>query len=350
MSEPRNLQDILAQAERAAIGGDLASADELLRDAALLQEHELGPLHPDLANTLNNRAIIAEKAGRLDDAETFYRRAVAIASSSLAQDDPIVVDSRQNLEDFCNAHGRPIERPTTVSVHVAEEAPEPQSIAPPPPAPAPAPAPAPTQSSPPSPPPASLPSPPVTQRAPRAPAALAIGALALFAVALLIVRPWSSPRQESTPAPAAEPAKSSEREPARPAPDASSPAARTPTPTPPPAPNVDRSPSASAISLVTVQLCWSFSTRDWRCQPAGDPMPPGTVVLYTRVRSPRDGVIVHRWYRGDSLRKSAQLRIGANATDGYRTYSRQSVDRGDWRVEVRSAAGEVLHEQRLTVR
>jgi hypothetical protein len=78
-------------------------------------------------------------------------------------------------------------------------------------------------------------------------------------------------------------------------------------------------------------------------------VPPGSIVLYTRVRSPRDDVIVHRWYRGETLRKSAQLRIGANGAEGYRTYSRQAVDSGDWRVEVRNAAGDLLHEQRFAV-
>jgi hypothetical protein len=360
MSEPPNLQEILAQAEHAATNGDLASADELLGNAALLQEHELGPLHPELANTLNNRAIIAEKAGRLDDAEAFYRRAVAIASASLAPDDPMVVASRQNLEDFCNAHGLPIDRPAAVSPPVAEEAP---ALPPPPPSPSPslaapsesaAATAAPSRSPSPSP-PLSPPSPPVPAKASRAPAALAIGAIALTAAVLLMARPWSSSRQAASapaPAPAAEPAPAPAGEPARPAPDAPPPPSRTPAPTPPSAsvPKADRSATPSSISLIAVQLCRKFSTKDWRCEPAGGSVPPGPIVLYTRVRSPRDGVIVHRWYRGDSLRKSAQLRIAANAAEGYRTYSRQSVDRGDWRVEVRSAAGEVLHEQRLTVR
>jgi len=77
---------------------------------------------------------------------------------------------------------------------------------------------------------------------------------------------------------------------------------------------------------------------------------PGPIVLYTRVRSPRDGLIIHRWFRGDTLRKSAQLKIGANAAEGYRTFSRETVDQGDWRVEVRTADGDLLHEQRLAVR
>jgi hypothetical protein len=44
------------------------------------------------------------------------------------------------------------------------------------------------------------------------------------------------------------------------------------------------------------------------------------------------------------------LQVEANAVDGYRTYSRRTVDAGEWRVEVRSAAGELLHEQRFAVR
>jgi len=100
---------MLEAAKHAAVAGDLVSAAELLRGAARIQEAELGPLHPDLANTLNNLAIVSEKTGRPADAETFYRRAAAIASASLPADHPMVVDSRQNLEDFCRARGLPID-------------------------------------------------------------------------------------------------------------------------------------------------------------------------------------------------------------------------------------------------
>jgi len=62
-------------------------------------------------------------------------------------------------------------------------------------------------------------------------------------------------------------------------------------------------------------------------------------------------VVVHRWYRGDTLRQSVNLTIRATATEGYRTYSRQTVDAGaDWHVEVRSAEGTLLHERRFVVR
>jgi hypothetical protein len=59
---------------------------------------------------------------------------------------------------------------------------------------------------------------------------------------------------------------------------------------------------------------------------------------------------MHRWYRGSTLRRSVRLTTRANATEGYRTYSRQTVDKGEWRVELRSADGDVLHEQRFDVR
>jgi hypothetical protein len=46
-----------------------------------------------------------------------------------------------------------------------------------------------------------------------------------------------------------------------------------------------------------------------------------------------------------------ELTIRANATEGYRTYSRQTVDNAeDWRVEVRSANGELLFERRFAVK
>ena len=323
ISEPRNVRNMLAEAERAASAGDLVSAEELLRDAAQLQQTELGPFHPDLANTLNNLAIIAERAGRLHDAETSYRRAVEIASASLPPDDAMVAASRQNLEDFCHAHGLPIEEPAVIEPAGSEAPALPTT---------------PTAAR-------SSPAVSVSRKASRAPATIAIGIVALVIAAFLMARP-RSPRHESTTVPAAEPTPAPAAEPARPAQHALAPIGRTPSPPP----TVDRAPAPVAIALATVQLCRSFSRSDWQCVPAGDSVARGTIVLYTRVRSPRDGIIVYRWYRGDALRKSARLRIGGNAREGYRTYSQQTVDPGDWRVEVRSAGGDLLHEQRFAVR
>lgn len=49
MSEELNTRSLLEQAERAAIAGDFASADELLKNAARIQEAELGPLRMNSA-------------------------------------------------------------------------------------------------------------------------------------------------------------------------------------------------------------------------------------------------------------------------------------------------------------
>ena len=74
------------------------------------------------------------------------------------------------------------------------------------------------------------------------------------------------------------------------------------------------------------------------------------MIFYTRVRSPRETAVVHRWYHGGTLRQSKMLKIQPNTTEGYRTYSRLTVDDGDWRLEVRSADGSLLHERRFAVR
>jgi hypothetical protein len=375
MSEHQDARDMLDRAERAAEAGDLASADKLLRSAARSQEEELGPLHPDLANTLNNLAIVAERTGRPDEAEAFYRRAVAIASASLPSEHPMVVASRQNLEGFCRARGLSIDAPAVIAPtqdalvgsdvsageHPAVEASAPTAMragddgttggaAPPssaePPSVPRQPAARPSQP---------LPAAPTPGRGSHLVAWTVIGAVVLVAAVLLVSKPWSS-RDAPTPAPAEVVPPPRDTSPARPAPivPAGPPKAaprrddRTAATGKPAAP----APTPGAIMAAITQLCRTLSMSDgsWRCDPAGNSVAPGRLVLYTRVRSPRNAVVVHRWYRGDTLRQSVRLAIQANPTEGYRTYSRQTVDAGDWRVEVRSADGSLLHEQRFSVR
>jgi hypothetical protein len=339
MSDLQDAGRMFETAGQAAAAGDLASADELLRDVARIQEAELGPSHPDLANTLNNLAIVAEKTGRFDDAETFYRRAVAIAAASLPVDDPMVAASRQNLEDFCLARGLPIESmpETATDVAAVHSTPAIEAAPPPPPVldalqpalPAETPTDAGHHSA-------------APREVSRSLVMAALGVAAVVAVTFFVSRspsppetPAPAPALQSTPPPRAEPAPPARAEPARPD-------------TPPAA---SRAPGA--VSLVTVQLCRTFSTTgtNWACEPAVDPTASGPLVLYTRVKSPVDTVVVHRWYRGDTLRQSVRLSVRANPTEGYRTYSRQTVDAGsDWRVEVSSAEGALLHERRIAVR
>src|SRR5690242_2931298 len=48
MPEPHEVRSIIENAEQAAAAGNYSSAEELLREAAALQEQTLGPHHPDL--------------------------------------------------------------------------------------------------------------------------------------------------------------------------------------------------------------------------------------------------------------------------------------------------------------
>lgn len=391
MSELMDARHMLDLAELAAGAGDLASADELLRSAARIQEAELGPLHPEVASTFNNLAIVAEKAGRPGEAEKFYRRALAIVSTTLPPDHQMVADSRQNLEDFCRARGLPIEAPAT-SPSSQDSEPAPAAVgggdrasAPPMSAAAPAagadPAAKPALPRPSMPPPVSARSAPTPSQpalsAPTRPsrwtAWVVIGVIVLAAAALLLWRRDGSsetappagdptPPQAAAPAPAA-PAAPAPANPSTPPeqPPVRAPVEQAPPPTAVTKPDAREAPSDTAapnpssppIALATVQLCRTFSTNGsrWQCDPAGDSVTAGPIVLYTRVKSNRDAAVVHRWYRGDALRQSVKLTTRANATEGYRTFSRQTVDAGsEWRVEVRSPDGNLLHEQRFAVR
>ena len=104
-------------------------------------------------------------------------------------------------------------------------------------------------------------------------------------------------------------------------------------------------------TVAAAQLCTAL--RDWRCEAADGQVPPGPMFFYTQVKSATATTIEHRWYEGDRLRRTVQLRVEANPGVGYRTYSRNTVSSeraADWRVELRSADSTVLHEERFTIR
>ena len=87
--------------------------------------------------------------------------------------------------------------------------------------------------------------------------------------------------------------------------------------------------------------------------PPSLPVGPGALLFYTRLESPIDTTVQHRWYQGDRLRQSVDLSIRANTSGGYRTYSRNTINdqsAGEWRVELRTRDGVLLHEERFVVR
>ncbi len=111
MTETRDIQSVVDAAEQAAAAGDYSSAEQLLTEVAVLQGASLGPLHPDLANTLNNLGVVCEILEKPARAERHFRRACEIAKASLEPNHPFVATSRKNLEDFCNTRGIPVDAP-----------------------------------------------------------------------------------------------------------------------------------------------------------------------------------------------------------------------------------------------
>ena len=428
------LRAILEAAERAAAAEDFVSAERHLRQAAILQEAQLGPAHHDLANTLNNLGIVCEHVGKSADAEACYRRAYRIASASLPPDHPLVQTSGQNLRDFCAAMGKPFEvrEPQSPSLDTfASESSAPKAAAP---APAPEPqqvpiaapiSPAAAKPSSATPPPAKAtpvapaaatpkeaaaakpPAPIAPSRAPRAPkptdvrpsappaqSPIAVmrtsspvspassrptAAIVTVAVLLLAFASWwfgfrqpAAPREQpavpvasaapETPAPAPAPIEPS---PIAEAP-ASEPATRpqataapeqpsrkdTPVPFVKEAPAPTKAAASGGVSVAEAKVCRPLSTSNWSCTPATSPAAPGVFFFYTRVQSPRDVTVQHRWLMNGRLVRSVNLRVGANPGAGYRTYSRNTVSterRGDWTIELRDAGGALLHEERFTV-
>jgi hypothetical protein len=105
--------------------------------------------------------------------------------------------------------------------------------------------------------------------------------------------------------------------------------------------------------VLNPRLCRRLVTEgDWTCDRATSPVPAGSLTFFTRVRSDRDLTVRHRWYRGQEVVKSMQVQIVANPTEGYRTYSQYGVTAGaaEWRVELRTSDGALLHEEKFVVR
>jgi hypothetical protein len=376
MPDTREPQTVIDAAEQAAAVGDYTSAERLLREAALLQEASLGPLHADLANTLNNLGIVYEITNKPADAEHAFRRACAIAAAVLEPDHPFVATSRKNLEDFCAARGKPVDSPSPSAIPAdrAEPATSSDDL-----------------------PPLRLsyeePRPVASRRWTRGPA---IGTLIAGGLVLMLIATASWYRSkndvESSPGgPSVSPAPSPTTTGSPPVgPIASSAPTETGTrrgSPQGPGPKTDAAASTSSTGrragessslptaarsgtragsvpspplVVAAQVCRDLSTGGprgssgaWRCVPPGVPVGPGRLYFYTRLKAPTVTTVEHRWYRGDRLRQVVELPIRANATGGYRTYSRQTVDSqgaGDWRVELRSKDGILLHEERFVVR
>jgi DUF2914 family protein/tetratricopeptide repeat protein len=335
------VQQILDSAARAASSDDYASAESLLREAAHLQESSLGSEHPDLASTFNNLAIVCEKEHKLTDAGEFYRRAFAIASASLDSDHPLVLTSRENLDEFHRVHGK-VDEAVAGRLKPAPTSPSlPMKPAPTSPSPDGTAEPFPSEST------LAVPATP-GRRLP-----LVIGVVA----GIVLLGAFAMLRgTRSAPKVAEEPKAIEETTPVPPAPRAQPTAehvrAASSLPSGTPARAVVPTSPDERPRIVEASLCQSLSTSggQWECAAVSDPAAAGSLYFYTRIATAQSTRVHHRWYRNGSLRQDVDLAIQANPAAGYRTYSRQRLDSGDWRVEAVTAEGVVLHEARVAIR
>ena len=312
VSDANHAQSLMNRAEAAAAAGDWRSAARTLRDLAALQEVELGAANPQLANTLNNLAVVSERAGELDAADAAFRRALTITRTAFDEEHPSVATSLRNLQEFCEAHGRPFEQVAT-----------------------------------------SLPNPPEAREAAAVQSVggrswatiVAVGGIAGAIAAMLLI--WTGRgRVENTTAavPQTPPAVPAKPEPLSP-----------PAPIAPSPPVPARQPTASAMTVVSAEVCRDFSSAgggEWRCTPVGATAPAGPFVFLTRIKAAQSTTVEHRWYRGDVAYQRVSLRIAANPGAGFRTFSRNTVSAnraGEWRVELRDASGLVVEERRFVV-
>jgi len=305
------VQPILDSAERAASSGNYALAESLLREVARLQAEILGPQHPELASTFNNLGVMCERTNKLMDAGRFYREALSIASASLKAEDPLVVTSRNNFDEFHRGLGL-VDRAATIPT--SSEFPR-QAIV----------------------------------------AGIAMGVALLAAMAIWFTRaPAQQPTAEDTTivehrlselgdplVAVAAPAK--EVVPAAPVKTTAAPA--------PPVRMTVAPPQKVDARLLEASLCQSLSTSGgrWECTPAPSLAAGDLLYFYTRIAASTSVRVHHRWYRNGTLRQDVGLAIHANPSAGYRTYSQRRLEPGDWRIAVVGADGEVLREERVEV-
>jgi tetratricopeptide (TPR) repeat protein len=86
--------------------GRYAEAEPLHRRGLAIREKVLGPEHPDVAASLNNLAVLLKSQGKYAEAEPLCRRALAIREKVLGSEHPDVAASLNNLAKLLYAQGK----------------------------------------------------------------------------------------------------------------------------------------------------------------------------------------------------------------------------------------------------
>ena len=86
--------------------GRTQEAEELFRRALAILEDKLGVDHPGVANTLNILGLYAFESGKMEEAEKSYRRALAVQQDNLGIDHADVADTLDNLGVCAHESGK----------------------------------------------------------------------------------------------------------------------------------------------------------------------------------------------------------------------------------------------------
>ena len=78
--------------------GRYEAAEPLFLQALALRKKLLGESHPDVAQSLNNLALLYDSQGRYDEAESLYLQALTIAEQVLGKNHPNTNIIRANYE------------------------------------------------------------------------------------------------------------------------------------------------------------------------------------------------------------------------------------------------------------
>jgi tetratricopeptide (TPR) repeat protein len=76
--------------------GKYSQAEPLYRRALSISERQLGPNHPDTAQILNNLALLYRKQGNYEQAEPLYKRALSISEQQFGPNHPRTQKLRKN--------------------------------------------------------------------------------------------------------------------------------------------------------------------------------------------------------------------------------------------------------------
>jgi uncharacterized protein len=109
--------------------GDAVRPEELYLRALDMQQTVWGPVHPEVAHTLNNLALYYKQLGRLAEARPLYERALVIFRKTEGASHPDTATTMYNLAQLFKAQGKEMERRARQAYKDAREIADPAEVA-----------------------------------------------------------------------------------------------------------------------------------------------------------------------------------------------------------------------------